>query len=845
MGCGVSKADDSPLVKLCKERKEYVKTALEFRYALAAAHVTYFHSLLAVGDAIRKFVEEEIIAADSSPQDSPVLTLPSKDFNSKSSSKHNRNHTHDSSSSSISHSIEENTSRNVKSEKELSDAEDSHLHLSSGSASISNSNSGSPSSVSHQNWGYSYPPQGNLENPNFSPGNPTPYFYYMKKSAAPSRTFVYQEPDRYSSAYRYSGYPPNPNGGGLSGHPVGNYGVVRRNSPPDQTPPPPSPPPVSTWDFLNVFDADYYSPSKYWYGSSIGTPDYNEVKLREEIPELEDEKEEEPEMLKRTWNKQKKKMDEEMSNSNFGEGTSMTMQIQNNQSKELSTSNSKLTSTSKLKEVVESPHTGSGHIEFESSSGNSSEEETSVKEVESSKPSSMTTLSVHGVRDLREVVQEIRDEFETASGYGKEVALLLEVDKLPYQRRVTGFRVIFSRVLHLMAPNVSSSHPLPGSTVSLSSRTMEMAKDCCEQDRGTRQENMSSTLEKIYAWEKKLYKEVQEEEWLRVIYEKKCVQLRTLDGQGAESNKIDSTRASVRKLLTKIDVCVKAVETISSRIHYIRDEELQPLITELIYGLTKMWKSMVRCHHKQFQAIMESKLDHLRANTGFQRDSGLKATRELERELLAWSSQFTTWIRTQKAYAKCLNEWLSRCLIPEQEVTDDGPAPFSPSRVGAPRIFIICNDWSQAMNRISEEDVANAIKKFATSLHELWERQDEEQRLRTRAQNLSKGFEKQLKNLHMERERVKHDQNALSEKSEVSKEVSVSKLEDLKVNLDSMRKKLEEERTRHKVAVKLVHDAASNSLHTGLVPIFEALSNFSSEVLKAHEQVRLQNTRNS
>ncbi|GKV37714.1 hypothetical protein SLEP1_g45709 [Rubroshorea leprosula] len=905
MGCGGSKSDDLPVVKLCRERKEYIKAASDHRFALAVAHVNYFQSLREVGDAIRRFVDEELVLGDSSSlSDSPVLTLPSDDFKPSSKrKKHKGDGTHDSSSA----SIEDSSSRHVKLEKEQSDVEDSHLHLSSGSASILGSHSESPSSLGYThthfegeeaapsepygngysypyppqgNWEYPYPPQGNWEYPYPPPGNSTPHTYYMKKSATPSQSFVYQEPDSYS-AYGYSGSTPYPNGGGFSGYPMGSpqgdYGGVQRNSPAAPPPAPPSPPSVSAWDFFNVFDSydgggypGYYPQSRYGYGSSTSSPDSKEVRLREGIPELEDETE--PEMLK-TFYKQKKKMEEEMNNvnrnRNFGEGTSRAVPVQNGS--EESTSSSKYfyfdaTSTSNSKGVPsqDSKSPESGHIKFVGSSPdtiaskspeeehvkkkgvNFEVEEASVKEVESSKYSSLTTLSVHGTKDLREVVQEIRDEFEIASSYGKEVAVLLEVSRLPYQRRRTGFRVIFSRILYLVAPNILSSHSLPRSSIRLTSRTMKLAKDYHEaygQDLNTRQGNISATLEKLYAWEKKLYKEVKDEERLRVIYEKKCKQLRMLDNHGAESSKIDAIQASIRKLLTKIDVSIKAVGVISIRIHKLRDEELQPQLTELIHGLTRMWKSLLRCHQKQFQAIMESKLRYLRANTGFQRDSGLKATLELEAELLDWCSRFNNWIATQKAYTESLNEWLMRCLTREQEVTADGVAPFSPSRLGAPPIFVICNDWFQAMDRISEKGVANAMQKFATSLRELWERQDEEQRQKTRAQYLSKDFEKRLRNLRMERERLQNDQDALSERTAASKVPSdsgISPLDDLKVDLDLMRKKLEEERARHKEAVKLVHNAASNSLQAGLIPIFEALGNFSSEALQAHEQVRLQ-----
>ncbi|XVE60310.1 hypothetical protein DITRI_Ditri05aG0118400 [Diplodiscus trichospermus] len=682
------------------------------------------------------------------------------------------------------------------------------------------------------------------------------------------------EPEGHSS-YGYSSY----QNGGFYGYPSGSpgrgYGYGQRNSPsPPQPPPaPPSPPRNSTWDFLNVFDTSdnsgypgYYPAARYGYGSSNSSPDSKEVREREGIPDLEDETE--PEMLRAAHKEKRKTMNEEINhkynnsnkNENFGEGTSKSVPVQNvNSTSDGSTSASKAVPSSKS-ESLES----GGHINISSGSGDtivtkSSEEEyaknkrvsfeveeASNLDVESSKPSSLTTLSVHGTRDLQEVVKEIKDEFETASSYGKEVAILLEVSKLPYQQRKgTGFRVIFSRILYLIAPNMLSSHPPPRSSVRITSRTMKMAKEYCqvsEQDEKPR--NLSSTLEELYAWEKKLYKEVKDEERLRVLYEKKCKRLRMLDSQGAEASKIDATRASIRKLLTKIDVCIKAVEAISSRIHKLRDEELQPQLTELVHGFIRMWKSMLRCHQKQFQAILESKVRSLRANTGFQRDSGLKATVELEMELLDWCTRFNNWIYTQKAYVGSLYEWLMRCIEREQEITADGVAPFSPGRIGAPPIFVICNDWYQAMDRVSEKVVANAMQNFASSLHQLWERQDEEQRQRTRAQYLSKDFEKQLRELHLKRQRIEQERDALSDKNAVSKvpsESGVSPLDDLKVDLDSLRKKLEEERSRHKDAMKLVHDAASSSLQGGLVPIFEALGNFTSEVLKAHEQVRLEN----
>lgn len=259
-----------------------------------------------------------------------------------------------------------------------------------------------------------------------------------------------------------------------------------------------------------------------------------------------------------------------------------------------------------------------------------------------------------------------------------------------------------------------------------------------------------------------------------------------------------------------------------------------------------MWKSMLTCHQKQFQAIIESKHRTLKANVGLRRDSSLRAAFELEMELVNWCSNFRTWITSQKSYITSLNGWLMKCLSQEQEITADGPVPFSPGRMKAPQVFIICHDWFQAMERVSDDKVKTAMDEFASMLHQLWETQDIEQRQRLRSEDLIKQYETRLKKYRMEKGKMEDErETAASEKttgSIVPSESKISQLDDLKSDLDSMRKKLEEERARHKESLKQIHSTASDSIQSGLVPIFESLKNFSSEALQAHQQVRLQNS---
>lgn len=60
MGVSNSKSDTCEPLRLCKERKKFMKQAIDSRYSLAAAHVVYLQSLQNIGIALRKFAETEV-----------------------------------------------------------------------------------------------------------------------------------------------------------------------------------------------------------------------------------------------------------------------------------------------------------------------------------------------------------------------------------------------------------------------------------------------------------------------------------------------------------------------------------------------------------------------------------------------------------------------------------------------------------------------------------------------------------------------------------------------------------------------------------------------------------------
>lgn len=263
-------------------------------------------------------------------------------------------------------------------------------------------------------------------------------------------------------------------------------------------------------------------------------------------------------------------------------------------------------------------------------------------------------------------------------------------------------------------------------------------------------------------------------------------------------------------MLSKIKVPVSAIEAISIRIHKIRDEELQAQVNELIIGLSRMWKLIIKCHKKQLQAIKNAETYVHIAGMHTRKGSRLKATKNLEKETWKWAARFSHYIKTQKDFVSLLNNWLLGYISEELKTLDEADR-LSPNRIGAPAIFIVCNDWHNAIQDISEDGVYKAIHGFASSLHHLQEKREEEHRQRIKTEQLLKDLEDQFE-----------------------KDVIVA-----------MQEMLDEQKATHQEAIKLANDAASDCLRVSLPPVFETLESFCLENLKAYEKIRIPNASTS
>ncbi|KAK8699931.1 hypothetical protein V6N13_018339 [Hibiscus sabdariffa] len=811
MGCSSSKLDDLPAVTLCRERCAFLDEAIQQRFALAEAHVAYTASLKLFGQSLNNFIERDFgTSSEASPPPSPPShnQLKSKavdpvEVGPSSPKKGDVSHRH-------SHS---NSGSHLRFHSD-SDEDDSseYLHHSDHSSPLHHGGGGGGGHIEYiqQN----YPNYGAFETGSFPGGfmhtnymmkQPTPSIIYAQRPMNPETVYM-GESSSSSSYYPYSyvsndnpsssssylnpGYPNYGDFSNYSTYPAPGYessmqkSVVTASSskPP---PPPPSPPRASAWDFLNPFQSyeSYhppYTPSR----------DSREVREEEGIPDLEDE-DYQHEVVKEVHGDQK-----------FVDGGGHSKPPDEDDNGQ-----------------VASNEAEASHYRRRPSDGMENdgvEYEVHVldkKVVDDDKAEEHGNGPQAAPKNAFELAREIEVQFVRASEAGGEIAKLLEVGTLHYQRKHG------SKMLHVVTPSlsvVSSSHPSTSETAESSSSTDNTDPALLDfgEELARKPKNLSSTLQKLHLWEKKLYSEVKAEEKLRVAYDQKCRKLKRLDEKGAEANKVDSTRSIISSLSTKLRIAIQVVDKISVTINKIRDDELWPLLNELIEGLSRMWKCMLECHRSQYQVMRETKTLGSIGSGKKLSDDHLTATLQLEHELISWTLRFSRWIGSQKGYARALNNWLLKCLYYEPEVTDDGIAPFSPSRVGAPPIFVICNQWSQAMDRISEREVVNSMRIFAMSLLQLWEQDKTEMHRRVM---VNKDLERTARNLDREDQRLQKEIQALD------KQIVL-------VSGDG---------NSLSIAGHVVYqsETSNGNVQGSLQRIFEAMERFCSESSKAYEEL--------
>lgn len=246
----------------------------------------------------------------------------------------------------------------------------------------------------------------------------------------------------------------------------------------------------------------------------------------------------------------------------------------------------------------------------------------------------------------------------------------------------------------------------------------------------------------------------------------------------------------------------------------VRNNVLIVSFLNVFSRLTRMWKSMLECHHNQCQAIGEAKrLDAIAIRNHFS-DTHFEATRQLEQDLINWTLGFSCWIGAQKGFVRALNNWLMKCLLYVPEETADGVVPFSPGRIGAPPIFVVCNQWWQSLESVSEKEVVECMRDFASNILHLWD----QDKAMLRQKMLANKDERKIKSLDKEDQKLQKQIQALD------KRMVVTSTDDNGMALAGQ-------------AVYQSETTKGGSLQASLQHVLEAMERFTAKSLKVYEEL--------
>jgi hypothetical protein len=445
MGCKGSKLGDQEPVALCRARAELLAAAVRHRYALADAHAALAGSVDAVAAPLHRLLR---LADDPPRHRKGSAGVGNLRFGSSDTSSQRPPHGH-------------------------SSAHIQFVGSSSGSEPASPADSPPhhfpyhPQPQPHFASGYGYAPQPAFAYP--APAAGSLQFYYARSRPPPaSLTVTQRTPERvhFGSFDAASGYPPQYHA----------YGA--------QTAAPPSPPKASAWDVLNVFENyDSYGVDAYHYHSAAAyTPSRSSREVREEegIPDLEDADDDDVVVVK------------EVSRGYSGPGSGVA----------------------EFDEPVENV---TAHTDVTREARRRTLAHRNVSVAASAPPVQRTAVSADA-----DVAGEIRAQLVRTAGAVRELAPLLEVGRPSYHHErstvyhceplhlvsfLTRFMRDASVTDHFVLCTASSSVISAISVSHLGCRDVDLL-DVGLVGKVTDSCSLSSALDKLYFWERKLYGEV-------------------------------------------------------------------------------------------------------------------------------------------------------------------------------------------------------------------------------------------------------------------------------------------------------------------------------------------------
>nr|XP_043631290.1 protein ALTERED PHOSPHATE STARVATION RESPONSE 1-like isoform X2 [Erigeron canadensis] len=422
------------------------------------------------------------------------------------------------------------------------------------------------------------------------------------------------------------------------------------------------------------------------------------------------------------------------------------------------------------------------------------------------------------IKDLMEIIKELDEYFLQAADSGGKLSALLEVpaSTLPGQRssgKVHGYG-------RNLSPLFSSWSSTPKSNVFGKFGCDDMIGDS-PVGGGLIVGSHCSTVERLYAWEKKLFQEVKNMEGLKMEHAKRAEQLRKMEIKRSDYMKTEKVKKEVEKLESRMMVSSQAIESTSDEIVKLREEELYPQLVELVKGSMGMWRSLYECHQVQMHIVQQLKYLHVIPSTEPTSEIHRQAVLQLELEVQQWHLAFCNLIKSQRDYIQSLTGWLRLSLF------QFGKTPLSQNKQDS-AIYTLCEEWHRVVENAPDKVASEGIKALLAAIHAIVVQLGDEHKQKKRSESSFKELEKKMTELRSLERKLGPFSGSASGKDPVG---------DKRAKVEMLRAKTEDERGKFEKSIGVTRAMTLSNLQIGLPHVFQAVTGFANVWAQGFESV--------
>lgn len=430
--------------------------------------------------------------------------------------------------------------------------------------------------------------------------------------------------------------------------------------------------------------------------------------------------------------------------------------------------------------------------------------------------------------NLLKILGDIDDHFLKASEAAQEVSKMLEATRLHYHSNFADNRGHIdhaARVMQVITWNKSFRGLNNG--------------DGGKDDFDTEEyETHATVLDKLLAWEKKLYEEVKAGELMKLEYQRKVSLLTKLKKRNASSESLEKTKAAVSHLHTRYIVDMQSMDSTVSEVNHIRDDQLYPKLVALVNGMATTWQAMCIHHDDQLKSVTDLKSLEISGVPKETTEHHHKRTDQLLAVVEGWQKQFVELSTNEKKYIQALNSWLKLNLIPIESSLKEKIS--SPPRIQNPPIQPLLHSWHDHLEKLPDELAKSAITAFAAVIRTIIQHQEEEMKQKEKCEETRK--ELLRKSQAFDDWYQKHLRRTQNEDAEPDRGEGTNPkdpISEKRFVVESLRKRLEDEVEAHQKLCVQVRDKSLNSLKIRLPELFRAMSDYSHACFDGYERLRL------